>query len=274
MDKSNETVVKKIIQKYILVVIVFLLVFTYVGYFAWAKNHEVENPATKAETIEPNSNSENPSNSAASNEMPDPSEFKDTNSLLILANKSNPLPDGYIPKDLVEVKGVSFGSENTMLRKPAALAAQEMIEAARKDGVEIVFGSGYRSAEKQRYLWNNYASQYGNDAADRFSSRPSYSEHQTGLCFDAAEGDGSLDGCNYNDGFFDSPQGKWLYKHAHEYGFILRYPQGKEEITGYKYEPWHYRYIGKDWATKMYEISPDLTFEEYFELEGGTSYKD
>lgn len=201
-------------------------------------------------------------------------DFDSGDSLLILANKAHPLKEGYEPSDLVHLDGIYKTQDSWMLRKPCKEAVAEMFEAAKNDGVTLEVGSAYRSAAYQASLWQSYANQYGADRADRISSRPGHSDHQTGLCIDVVENNGAMDGINYCTEFEDSKSGKWLYEHGHEYGFILRYPKGKEDITGYNYEPWHYRYIGKDYATKMYEISPDLTFEEYFNVEGGKEYKE
>lgn len=111
--------------------------------------------------------------------------------------------------------------------------------------------SGYRSYDYQTSLYNNYVAIDGEDAANRYSAKPGYSEHQTGLAFDIGE-------LNYQ--FGETPAGIWLAQHAHEYGFIIRYPQGKENVTGYMYEPWHVRYLG-DQASSVY--ASGLTLEEY-----------
>ena len=111
--------------------------------------------------------------------------------------------------------------------------------------------SGYRSYYTQQYLYNSYVSTYGRESADTFSARPGHSEHQTGLAFDV----GSID-----DYYGDTPAGIWLKENAHYYGFIIRYPKGKEHITGYKYEPWHIRYLGVDIATDIY--NKGVTLEE------------
>lgn len=204
----------------------------------------------------------------------DPALFHDVNSLYIFANKSNPLPEGYEPSDLVLVKDVLSTRDNWTLRKPCYDAYVTMVNDALEDGVEIVCGSAYRSAAYQEELYNYYAAKHGKEAADTFSSRPGYSDHQTGLCVDVVQGYGGYDGYNYSQNFKNCDIGIWMYENAHKYGFVLRYPEGKEDITGYVFEPWHYRYVGEDIANKMYEISPDLTMEEYFDVSGGKEYKD
>lgn len=129
-------------------------------------------------------------------------------------------------------------------------------EAKKKDYVINIL-SGYRDYTYQEKLYNNYIKKYGKEKADTFSAQPGKSEHQTGLALDVGKLDTS---------FGDTKEGKWLATNAHKYGFIIRYPKGKEKITGYEYEPWHIRYLGKDLATKVYKSG--LTLEEYFGIDG------
>ena len=121
--------------------------------------------------------------------------------------------------------------------------------------------SGYRSYDYQTKLYNNYVDREGQAAADTYSARPGYSEHQTGLAFDILDSHGNLlDGPEYQDAIH------WLHTHAHEYGFIVRFQPGKEAITGYQAEAWHLRYVG-DKATAIYQSG--LSLEEYFGVNGG-----
>ena len=122
--------------------------------------------------------------------------------------------------------------------------------------------SGFRSYEYQTKLYQNYVNKDGKEAADTYSARPGYSEHQTGLAFDILNGAGGLLGENPQD----EKAIEWLHSHAHEYGFIVRFQEGKEAITGYQAEAWHLRYVG-DIAEKIY--TSNLTLEEYFGVEGG-----
>ena len=122
--------------------------------------------------------------------------------------------------------------------------------------------SGFRSYEYQTQLYQNYVNKDGKEAADTYSARPGYSEHQTGLAFDILNGSGGLLGENPQD----EKAIEWLHSHAHEYGFIVRFQEGKEAITGYQAEAWHLRYVG-DIAEKIY--TSNLTLEEYFGVEGG-----
>ena len=194
----------------------------------------------------------------------DPSVFCDPHSILLLANKKHPLPSGYEPDDLVAVTIPTSNSGVTM-RKEANEAMTKMAEAAKQDGVILKVSSAFRGESYQHNLYSGYAASYGSAKADRISSRPGYSEHQTGLCADFVEGSAA----DFRPDFENTASGKWLAEHAHEYGFILRYPRGKEEITGYAYEPWHFRYVGKQYAEEIYAQGADMTFEEFFKQEGG-----
>jgi LAS superfamily LD-carboxypeptidase LdcB len=112
--------------------------------------------------------------------------------------------------------------------------------------------SGFRSYSTQNTLYNKYVARDGKAEADRYSARPGHSEHQTGLAFDL----NSLD-----QSFENTKEGKWLAENCWKYGFIIRYPKGKESVTGYMFEPWHVRYLGKEVAKKVYESGKCL--EEY-----------
>ena len=155
---------------------------------------------------------------------------------ILIANKSYALPSTYNP-------GVD-GEANTAL--------SEMIAAAKSEGINLYQISGFRSYSTQQTLYNNYVARDGKAAADRYSARPGHSEHQTGLAFDL----NSLE-----QSFGETAEGKWLAENCWKYGFIIRYPYNKESITGYMYEPWHVRYLGKDVAKQVYESG--LCLEEY-----------
>ena len=162
---------------------------------------------------------------------------------ILLANKIYPLPSTFAPEENPE----------------ARQALNQMLEAAKQQGFDLVAFSGYRSFEYQTTLYNNYVNRDGQAAADRYSARPGYSEHQTGLAFDI--GERGKEDLWLTEEFGETPAGQWLFAHAQEYGFILRFPQNKEEITGYMYESWHYRYVGKDIAKEIAKQS--ITLEEY-----------
>ena len=147
---------------------------------------------------------------------------------------------------------VSYGSGK--LRKEAAEAFDEMCAAAKKENIIIYGGSGYRSYSYQQDLYNRYVARDGKKEADTFSARAGYSEHQTGLAMDIM---------NSNWGYIDEidEEYTWLVNNSYKYGFILRYLEGKEDITGYVYEPWHYRYVGVELATEITKLG--ITYDEY-----------
>ncbi|MGO1319346.1 MAG: D-alanyl-D-alanine carboxypeptidase family protein [Galactobacter sp.] len=170
----------------------------------------------------------------------------------VLVNKEHPLqPSTYAPGDLA-----SLGDEK--LRKQAATALRKLLADAQKDGHPLMLLSGYRSAERQETLHQNYVEINGQSKAERFSARAGQSEHQTGLAADVGNGK-----CDVKVCFGTTDAGKWVAEHAHEYGFIVRYPKGQEKVTGYDYEPWHLRFLGTE-LTEDYVASGAKTLEEYY----------
>ncbi len=255
------------------VILGILLVLLGIGLFGLLKrgNHsETAEPEPTAEITESDASAE-PTEEPVIEETPkptiDPSVFTDTDSLLVVANKKHRLPEGYVPADLVTPEITQV--QACTMRAPAAEAIKAMAEAAAAEGVTLKISSAYRGEDYQRQLYNGYVNSYGTETADTISSRPGYSDHQTGLAADFVEQDGSMNGINFNQKFEECPSGVWLRDHAHEYGFIMRYPKGKQDITGYAYEPWHFRYIGVEDATAIYETDVFCSFEEYFDVEGG-----
>ena len=130
-----------------------------------------------------------------------------------------------------------------------------MFAAAKKEGLNIYISSGFRSYNKQKSLYNGYVSSDGKTKADTYSARPGHSEHQSGLAFDVNQ---------INSSFDNTKEAKWLHKNCYKYGFILRYPKNKTNETGYIYESWHYRYVGVELATKLYNNGDWITMEDYF----------
>lgn len=164
---------------------------------------------------------------------------------ILIVNKDIELPETYHPD----------------VDQTANQHLNELIAAGIEDGLNLVLRSAFRSYERQASLYNQYVARDGQKKADTYSARPGHSEHQTGLAFDLGNIEGSDD---FMESFEDTKEGQWLKSHAHEYGFIIRYPKGKSDITGYQYEPWHLRYLGKPTAEKVYESG--LTLEEYLGL--------
>lgn len=170
----------------------------------------------------------------------------------ILVNKYNKLPENYIPKDLIypgEVRSIS-----KMIKEPL----EEMFKAGKKAGFDFSVRSGYRSYETQKNAYEYYKNRDGKEKADTYSARPGHSEHQLGLAVDIL----TVDYQKLDAEFGETEGAKWLATNAHKYGFILRYPKGKEHITGFSYEPWHFRYVGEDLAHVLYQN--DWILEEYF----------
>ena len=153
-----------------------------------------------------------------------------------MVDKKHPLPDGYAPPDLVLLKdyGLTVSLQSHKVRRVIIPDLLRMEKAARAEGITLVFSSSYRSYEYQVTVYDREVKLYGQDAADRESARPGTSQHQLGTAIDF----GSI-----TDAFAGTRAGKWLAAHAEEYGFSLSFPEGYEEVTGYRHESWHYRYI-------------------------------
>ena len=191
-------------------------------------------------------------------------EILNPDNLLALVNKTVALPGTYTPADLVRPKvKFTFGDadvEKSYLRKDAAEALEKMFAAAKKDSIQLFAVSGYRSYIRQEVILNSEIKRVGEEKAAQAVAYPGKSEHQTGLAMDIT---GESVKFLLTEEFEGVPEGKWLKKHAHEHGYILRYPKGKETLTGYMYEPWHFRYVGKKAAGIIYKN--DWTLEEFFE---------
>lgn len=161
-------------------------------------------------------------------------------SLLYLIDKKHSVSSDYIPKDLMPVKGNDLWnvSRNDLSLRPEAYEAlEELSRAALNDGIKLMVSSTYRSYQYQEGLFNRYVKQDGLELAERYSARPGTSQHQLGVAIDF----GSI-----TDDWGDTKMGKWVYQHAAEHGWSLSFPQGYEDVTGYMWECWHFRYIGKE----------------------------
>lgn len=182
-------------------------------------------------------------------------ETKFPNKSYVLVNKYNYLPDGYIPENLVEIDE-KYAKSGVKLVNYAADAFEKMAADAKNEGLRIIAMSTYRSYKYQVNLYNRYKKADGEEVADTYSARPGYSEHQTGLAVDVYNG--KLD---YTD-FEKTKEFDWMQENAYKYGFILRFPKNKTKQTGYQYESWHYRYVGKKIAAYIHDN--DICFEEYY----------
>lgn len=182
--------------------------------------------------------------------------------VLVLVNKSNTLAEDYVPPDLVVPKvRFSFAGEDPkqMLRLEAAEALEDLFKQAEREHLILLGASGYRSYERQAQIFSRNYQERG-AAANRSSARPGESEHQTGLAMDVTC---AAVGNQLTESFGETREGRWLSQRASEFGFIIRFPRGKEEITGYQYEPWHLRYVGR---TAAQEITKNKwTLEEYWQ---------
>lgn len=184
---------------------------------------------------------------------------------MVLVNKEFSLPDGYAPGDLVRPNVLfSFGDqdiEKSYLRKEAADALEFMFTEGKKVGIDLFAVSGYRSFDRQVAVYNAEVAKFGEEKAIEAVAFPGSSEHQTGLAMDLSSKSANFE---LSEHFGETKEGKWIAENAHHFGFILRYPKGKEDITGYKYEPWHFRYVGKEAAKIIFE--KQLTLEEFFNI--------
>jgi D-alanyl-D-alanine carboxypeptidase len=231
-----------------------------------------------AETVAPTKEAATPTPTATSAETPAPSKnttgtdtdaavaeavnslpvIAEPASISVLVNKYFALPKDYEPADLV-FPDVPFifkeKSDKRKMRSTAAKALEKLFAGAEKDNIQLAGVSAYRSYATQKQLFNRYVKQDGFEKARTYSALPGTSEHETGLAIDLSGIDGK---CAAEDCFAGTKEAIWLSEHAAEYGFIVRYPEGKEAITGYNYEPWHLRYVGIDIAKEITDTGSTL----------------
>lgn len=182
-------------------------------------------------------------------------DIKNPNRFDVLVNKLNRLDSSYTPKDL-EAISLEYATKGKYLRKKARKQFEKLSYDAKEKGYQIVAVSAYRDYKYQDKLFKSYVKEKGEVYALKCSAKAGHSEHQTGLSLDVM-------GSNHDyDLFEQSNEFDWMFHNAHKYGFILRYPKGKEHITGFKYEPWHYRYVGNEVASIIY--TQNITLEEYY----------
>lgn len=173
---------------------------------------------------------------------------------IVIVNKTYSLPSSYTPNNPYKsIAGRGYCTD--CMEDFVVEAFLKMQEDAEKEGLKLWVGSGFRSYNTQKTLYENYVSQDGKEAADTYSARAGYSEHQSGLCFDLNSD---------SDAFTNTKEGKWVNDNAYKYGLVIRFPNGKEKYTGYEYESWHLRYVGEDLAKELYNDGDWLSLEEYF----------
>lgn len=255
-------------RRYFLALLILVVVIC--GAVAW-HNHESKSTAnTVANSVTPPTASTKKS-ATKSNFDKHKYSLSDPNSIWIVVNKQRPLnPVNYAPSDLVVPKVPLRvpGNDSMQLRAVAATALETMFSDAKKQGLNLMLSSGYRSYTYQVSLYGSYVQSQGKAAADTFSARPGYSEHQTGLAADVEPVNGM---CDVAQCFGQLPEGKWVAANAYKYGFIVRYTADNHSFAGYEPEPWHVRYIGIAAATEMRsENTPSL--EQFFDLPAAPNY--
>jgi zinc D-Ala-D-Ala carboxypeptidase len=180
----------------------------------------------------------------------------------VVVNKQRSLPEGFVPPNLVE-PNVRFSfrekNEKRLMQEVAAEALEQLFAKADQDKIKLYGISAYRSYKTQKSLFEYYVRTQGEQTARQYSAEPGKSEHQTGLTIDVSSASANF---ALEESFAATPEGKWLAEHCAEFGFIIRYPKGKELITGYNYEPWHIRYVGPSIAQEI--MGKGLTLEEFF----------
>ncbi len=183
---------------------------------------------------------------------------KDKGDVLVLVNKLHAVSKNYKPTDMVAIKGSYTTNQGLEMKADAYKAFEKMRKAAKADGIRFKICSAYRTYSTQKWLYNNYLNTMGKKLRDIRSAYPGRSEHHTGYAIDLVT---KSTGWTLTQDFAKTSEGKWINKHCAEYGFIIRYPKGKTDITGYDYEPWHLRYVGVDAAEEITEQG--ITLEEY-----------
>lgn len=198
-------------------------------------------------------------------EEPEPSPASevswDPDSIHVLVNRQNPLqPPDYSPEDLVDPDVRTSVEQPLHLRAEAGEALEELFAAAYEESISLALTSAYRSFDLQVQVYSNRYFDQGTEATDEFAARPGYSEHQTGLAADVISIDNPE--CITGECFHQTVEGQWVADNAHEHGFVVRYPEDMEDITGYGYEPWHLRYVGEQTAEEVF--AQQVTLEEYW----------
>ena len=174
---------------------------------------------------------------------------------LMLVNKYYKLTKDFKLDDIVPISN-QFAYEDNEIRKHVYERYRSMWNAAKEEGLLLIVNSSYRDYETQDAVWKDYAEANGEEWADNKAARAGSSEHETGLALDIVTNNVIM------NEFENTEEFKWLQDNAYKYGFILRYPKGKENITGYEYESWHYRYVGEEVAKEIHDL--DITFDEYY----------
>ncbi|WP_233269586.1 D-alanyl-D-alanine carboxypeptidase family protein [Alteribacillus sp. YIM 98480] len=238
------------------------------------KQNTEEEEVTEEEAAEPVAGDENESREKEEDteeqaveapQLNEKGELTKPESEQVLVNREYRLPEGYEPDDLT-VPDIPFPFEEDhpkkQIREPAVKPLEELFDEASEEGLQLYAISGYRSYDRQEAIFAANAAEDGEEEANQYSAKPGQSEHQSGLAMDVSSPSADL---ALTDEFGETPEGQWLKDNAHRFGFIIRYPEDKTDITGFQYEPWHLRYVGKEAAETMHE--KDQTLEEYYGVE-------
>lgn len=241
---------------------------------ASGKNNGEGQEETEGDTEENAEEAENDGRSEAGEDPPETEEngdLENPSAIDALINREYHLPSDYEPENLV-IPDVAFPFEGEpqkkYMREKAAAQLENMFAEAQEEDIELSAVSGYRSYDRQESIFAANAEEDGEEEANKYSARAGESEHQSGLAMDVSA---ASVGYSLTTDLGETEEGEWLEENAHEYGFVVRYPEDKTDITGYQYEPWHLRYVGKDLAGTLHEN--DWVMEEYYgeELEEESS---
>lgn len=260
--KNLSATINLMVRKLILPILLVVAVIAGAYFYVSSKNEESDSASYPTQTEEAISVEENTFDKSA-HSLTNPS------SIWVIVNKQNSIPISYVPNLAVpDVRlRLSANEEQMQISSEIKSQVEELFSSASADGVELVFGSGYRSSNLQKQFYDSYVARDGIAAADTYSARPGHSEHQTGLAFDITTPEGI---CHLEICLQEAPQGRWVAENAHRYGFIIRYQKDKDNITGYQYEPWHLRYVGVELANEI--NNSKQTLEEFFELGPAPNY--
>jgi len=281
-DRAPGPSAKVIRRRRVLVIAgaVVVVVALVVGLVIALTPHDDRNAANGSASPKPSTSSSasaTPSSSPSASTPPSPPGFDKTQfsiddpaSIWVVSDKLRPLnPVDYAPADLTAMQIPTTWGAVPYLRKPAADALTAMTQQyTAETGLSIQIQSDYRSYQSQVKVYNGWVASKGQAAADLTSARPGFSEHQTGLAVDLV---GVPAKCGLNACFGDTPQGIWLATNAYKWGFILRYPKDLTPVTGFEYEPWHFRYVGVELATEMHDTGVQ-TLEQFFGLPAAPDY--
>lgn len=245
----------KINKKILLLVVLGLVILVLVWW--WQYDDSQKTNVGQAST------SQQKKSDSSSNRPPEFNKYQysinDPSSLWVVVNKGRVLPSDYVPAGLRQPSG---GDSNQNLRDDATTALEKLFSDALISGHNLVLYSGYRSYSYQTSIYNSFVKSQGQQMAEQFSARAGHSEHQTGLAADVSSTTGK---CTLEQCFTYTAEGKWLAANSYKYGFIVRYPSGRQNLTGYEYEPWHLRYVGIELATEINKT--DQTLEQFFGLD-------